>query len=726
MMYKRILRRPVACVLERLEKSRRQSSSQRNQWPMGKTSPSLSAPTNITTPHPAPLSILTSGTCPPPEFELKEPKVIEAEYLNELPRSQTATYREYPGRVNRQVLSSSATMDRNRPETGFDIPAAFADIAGMPALCSRSLGCIAGGIIGSREITDSLTPWVYVVEPDPSASGAPSAGTRIAAIDVGSNSIRLVVAEVLPSGGYRVLDEERENTRLSAALTKTGHLDPRAADATVGVLRNFLSIVAGYNTQQIRAIGTSALRDAEDGREFCDRVRKELKLPIEVISAAEEARLAFLSVARAFDISGREVAVADIGGGSTEIVLASSGLVDQVYETNLGAVRVAEECGVTGRIGEKQLRRLRDYVDRILKKQVGKIPFAPDMLYGTGGTFTALASMIMARKGQAGQPMWGFQTSRAAIRHLLTDLAHMSLERRCKVPGLSPQRADIIVAGLAIVERIMRHLRVNMLQVHTRGVRDGLLLTMIGGRSVTAGFGGASTSADGTLNTPATTAEERRAAVEEFAKNCGVDLPHARQVARLAGSLWEQLSRPLGLKAEDRELIESAALVANVGYLINFEGHHKHSYHLIINSELPGFERRQLQILANVARYHRASRPKKKHDHFRGLSAEDQRRVEALASILRLALALDRTHQQHVASVSARVRNGRVQITVQAEGDADVDLWAARRKVELFEKVFKRKVQFTARNSAPPRRRRLNGEASLSCGRRHSVNGLPK
>lgn len=525
-------------------------------------------------------------------------------------------------------------------------------------------------------------------------------GARIAAIDVGSNSIRLVVAEVLPSGGYRVLDEERENTRLAAAMSKTGRLDPKAADATVNVLRNFLSIANGYGVKQIRAIGTSALRDADDGPAFCDRVRKELKLSIEVISAAEEARLAFLSVARAFDISGREVAVADIGGGSTEIVLASSGLVDQVYETKLGTVRVAEQCGVTGRSSEKQVDRLRDYVDRALKKQVGKPPFVPDMLFGTGGTFTALAAIMMARQGQAGQPMWGFRVTRAQIRHLVADLAQLSLERRCKVQGLNPARADIIVAGLAIIERIMRHLRVNVVQVHTRGVRDGLLLTMVQ-----------------QAPPPSASTEDRRAAVEEFAKSCGVDLPHARQVARIAGSLWEQLAAPLGLKTEDRELIESAALVANVGYLINFEGHHKHSYHLILNSELPGFERRQLQLLANVARYHRGSPPKQKHDQFRELSLDDRHRVAASAAILRLALALDRTHQQHVGEVRARVQNCTVRITLQAHGDTDVDVWAAERKVELFEKVFRRKVRFLSRGIARSPRSKRRSRATHS--RRH-------
>ncbi len=524
-------------------------------------------------------------------------------------------------------------------------------------------------------------------QPTPDAA---SAGTRIAAIDVGSNSIRLVVAEVLTSGGYRVLDEERENTRLAAALTKTGRLDPKAADSSATVLRNFLSIAAGYGVNQVRAIGTSALRDAEDGPEFCDRVRKELKLSIEVISANEEARLAFLSVARAFDISGRKVAVADIGGGSTEIVLASSGLVDQVYETKLGAVRVAEECGVTGRSSEKRVQKLRDYIDRALRKEVGKPPFVPDMLFGTGGTFTALASVIMARQGLAGQPMWGFRVSRAQIRHLVADLANMSLERRCKVVGLSPQRADIIVAGLAIIERIMRRLGANVVQVHTRGVRDGLMLTMV----------------QQLPSPPSVPTEDRRVAIEEFAKNCGVDLPHTRQVSRIAGSLWQQLAGPLKLKSDDRELIESAALIANVGYLINFDGHHKHSYHLIVNSELPGFERRQLQILANVARYHRGTRPKKRHENFSELSLEDQKRVCELAAILRLALALDRTHQQHVGEVRARVRDDVVRIVVQSEGDANVDLWAAERKVDLFEKVFGRKVRFSARDTAARSRKK--------------------
>jgi exopolyphosphatase/guanosine-5'-triphosphate,3'-diphosphate pyrophosphatase len=557
------------------------------------------------------------------------------------------------------------------------------------------------------------------VDAENSAPESATTAARIAAIDIGSNSVRLVVAEVLPSGGYRVLDEERENTRLAAALVATGTLDAAAVEATIDALRRFLSIAAGYDVGRIRAIATSAVRDAKNGRDFCRRAKRELKLEVDVISSDEEARLAFLSVARAFDVSGREVAVADIGGGSTEIILASSGLVDQIYTTRLGAVRVTDECDSSRVCTEKHFRQLRKFVDQTLKKEIGKPSFVPSMLYGTGGTFTALASMIMAREGKAGEPMWGFRVTMAQLRHLVADLAQMPLEKRCKVTGLNPARADIIIAGLVIIERIMRHLKVNVVQVHTRGVRDGLLLTMVQQEP-----------------REAVSPEARNSAVEQFASSCGVDLVHARQVARLAGSLWKQLAGPLKLELADQDLIEAAALVANVGYLINFEGHHKHSYHLILNSELPGFERDQLRLLALAARYHRGSRPKQKHDAYRELSEADQRRVASLAAILRLALALDRTHQQHVEDIRACVANGHVEITVEAHGDAGVDLWAAQRKVELFEQVFDREVVFSAgnltadklrpgdrRENDPPRKRRGSADEAgpPAAGAAHSA-----
>jgi exopolyphosphatase/guanosine-5'-triphosphate,3'-diphosphate pyrophosphatase len=236
-----------------------------------------------------------------------------------------------------------------------------------------------------------------------------------------------------------------------------------------------------------------------------------------------------------------------------------------------------------------------------------------------------------------------------------------------------------------VIDCVMRYLKINVLQVHTRGVRDELLLTIIQG-------------------TPSQSMPpvEQRKAVERFASHCGVDLEYGNQVARIAGELWHQLAVPLNLSNEDRPLLETAALLANVGYLINFDKHHKHSYHLIQNSELPGFERHQLQMLAHVARYHRGASPKQKHSHFRELTENDQLRVSQLAAILRLALALNRTYQQRITGVRANDRDGEVKIIIFATEDPEVDLWAARRKVKLFEKVFQRQVVFSISQTYSP------------------------
>ncbi len=506
---------------------------------------------------------------------------------------------------------------------------------------------------------------------------------RIAAIDIGSNSVRLVVAQVEGPGGYRVLDEERENTRLASEIDETGRLGDTAIEESFIALRNFLSIAAGYGVHQLRAIATSAVRDAENGQDFCDRARAELGLHIDVITAREEGKLAYLSVARAFEVQDRPIAVADIGGGSTEIVLASNGLIDEVFATRLGAVRIAERCHLIDASDTKTLAAAEAYIDKQLKK-VGKLPFVPSRLYGTGGTFTAMASVLTARAGEDDRPLRGYQVARANVRHLMLDFAKMPIEKRRKVAGLNPRRADIIVAGLLVIDRILRWLHTNTVQVHTRGVRDGLLLTMV-------------------KQTPTRVVSlaERRAGVERFAINCGVDLKHARQAARIAGLLLDQLAQPLGIDPSDRELIEAAAILANVGYLINFDKHHKHSYHLILNSDLIGFERQDLLLVASVARYHRGAAPKKKHKGYAELSDDDRHRVAKMAALLRLALALDRTHQQQVEDLRCRVLKDRVEVTIKASGDAEVDLWAARRKVDLFESVFGKQVFFASVGQQP-------------------------
>ena len=504
---------------------------------------------------------------------------------------------------------------------------------------------------------------------------APELAHRLAAIDIGSNSMRLIVAEPHRDGTYRILDEERESTRLGKSLNSTGELAPDAVEHTLTALRNFKKIAEGFQVAELRTIATCAVREAKNGPEFCRRAKEEVGIEIEVISSDFEAHLAFLSVQRAFDLKDKNTIIVDIGGGSTEIVLASGEVIEGVYSTPLGAVRLTEQFG-NGENGTPSPNGFDDMlaaIDRCLRKTVPKPFFVPHLLIGSGGTFTCLGEMMMAGKGQQNLPVRGYTVTRAQVSHLLDRLRKMPVKTRKGMPGLSPDRADIIVAGLAVIDRLMLRFHVNALQIHSRGVRDGLLLTMI----------------DQSLGRPSEDPHDREAAIERFAAACSGDVLHGRHVAKLAGRIYEQLQPLYSLSPDDRPFLEAAARLQDVGYLINYDQHHKHSYHLILNSRLAGFRPGELELIANVARYHRGAEPKKRHDNFHQLTKEDRDRVQRLASILRIAGGLDRSHTQQVRDVHVSRTDGGLLLQVVSDSDPEVDLWGARRRSEFFEQVFR-------------------------------------
>jgi exopolyphosphatase/guanosine-5'-triphosphate,3'-diphosphate pyrophosphatase len=312
------------------------------------------------------------------------------------------------------------------------------------------------------------------------------------------------------------------------------------------------------------------------------------------------------------------------------------------------------------------------WIDRELKRRTKQAILHPHVLIGSGGTFTCVAEIILLSKGQGGMPLRGYEVTRAEVSHLVDRLRKMSPKARRNVPGLSVDRADIIVAGVTIIDRLMNHFGVNRVQIHDRGVRDGLLLTML----------------DQTLGRASENPHDQETAIERFAVNCGVDMEHGRHVARLAGQILSQLVGRHGLTAEDRPLLEAAARLQDVGYLINYDQHHKHSYHLILNSRLAGFKPAELEIIANVARYHRGSEPKKKHENFARLAKADRDRVKKLAGILRIAGGLDRSNSRQVQAVQVLDRGGRMAFSVLANDNPDVDLWAAENRAELFESAL--------------------------------------
>ena len=499
---------------------------------------------------------------------------------------------------------------------------------------------------------------------------------RLAAIDIGSNSVRLLVAEALRGSTYRILDEEREPTRLGRSVSAKGQLDDESMERTITALQTFKQIAAGYQATSLRTIATCAVREARNGPEFCRRVREQVGLEVEVISGDREARLAFSSVQNAFDLSGKNVIVADIGGGSTEVVFATGNLIESIFSTPLGAVRLTEQFGLgEGAVPEafqRDIVRMEEEIALCLKKRTTRPLFAPHFLVGCGGTFTTLAELVMASKKEIDIPVAGYKVSHAEVRHLLDRLLKIPLRSRRTMAGMTPDRADIILAGLSIVDALMKRFRVNTLVIHTRGVRDGLVREMI----------------DDAMGTTVDDPAHRDAAIERLAAACSGELEHGRTVALLAGRLFDQLAAPLELVAGDKLLLECAARLQDVGYVINYDQHHKHSYHLIRNSRLPGIRAHDLEVIANVARYHRGAHPKRKHENLARLSSEDQSRVQRMAAILRLAGGLDRSRSQQVRDVRVRSEHDGVVIDVVADQEPLVDIWGAERRTDLFEKVF--------------------------------------
>ncbi len=274
--------------------------------------------------------------------------------------------------------------------------------------------------------------------------------------------------------------------------------------------------------------------------------------------------------------------------------------------------------------------------------------------------------------------MHGYEVLHSDVVHLLSMLARMTPRERAAVPGISPERVDIIVAGVAVVEGLMRSLGANLLRINARGIREGLIIRSLQKHKLVSGE-------VATL--------DWRSSVEAFARSCQANLAHARQVARLALRLFDALRVHTAFTDDDRSLLEAAALLHDIGYFISYNRHHKHSYHLIRHAQLDGLSPRQKELVANIARYHRCSLPKKKHHNFSGLPAEDQQLVQQLGGILRLADGLDRCRNQRVTELCCRVEGGRFNLTLQADsGDLSVEIYGASRKGDLFEKAFGYKV----------------------------------
>jgi exopolyphosphatase/guanosine-5'-triphosphate,3'-diphosphate pyrophosphatase len=500
---------------------------------------------------------------------------------------------------------------------------------------------------------------------------------RLAAIDIGTNSIRCIVVEAGGREGFRVLDDEKATVRLGERLTASGEIAPAARERAREALLRMGKITAGLGCQDIVAVATSAVRKAANGPDFVTAMQRETGIAIRVIDGEEEAELAAQSARHHFDMTGTRYGLVDIGGGSIEVVVATGHHIEEIVSLELGAVFLTETFLPRDPIPAKDFDKLRKH----LRKQLGAafIDGGTPLrcLIGSGGTITSIAGMVMAQRQEPYGTVHGYEVLRSEIVHLLAMLQRKSCKERRNVPGLSPERADIIVAGIAAVDALMRFFDTNVLRINERGIREGLIIRALSERGLWHAAG---------------TQRDWLSSVKEFARSCHSDEEHNEQVRKLALAIFAALPAEPAFDDRARQMLAAAALLHDVGYFISYDRHHKHSYHLIRHAELFGFSPREREIVANLARYHRKALPKARHENFTRLAPADQELVCKLGGILRLADGLDRRRSRAVDSLTCTATADGFAIDLHGEGDLSVEAYGGQAKGDLFAAAFNREL----------------------------------
>jgi exopolyphosphatase/guanosine-5'-triphosphate,3'-diphosphate pyrophosphatase len=517
---------------------------------------------------------------------------------------------------------------------------------------------------------------------------------KVAAIDVGSNSIKLVVVDAAASDSFAVLAREKETVRLGHDTLRKGHLSAAAFDRAADCIKRFASIAEARGAERIFAVATASVREARNASRFIKEIHRRTGVRLEVLSAIEEARLIGVAATQGCAARGSSLINIDIGGGSTEISLIHDGAPTALFSVRLGAVGLTEKFISTDPVKQKDLRALREEVNSAMERPGRELRDARwQQASGTSGTIISIGEAMRLRaltdeerKTKGAQPA-GDEVVLSKLSRLNSRMAELKVAERRAVPGISAQRSEIIVAGGQILEGAMRAMRINVLRTCGWALREGVLIDRL--REIEA-----------EAKPPvADVTDHRLRGVHAVGRRFGYEDVHAQQVARLAESIFDQLVPHAAgkLTRHHRTLLSAAALLHDVGYHIAHENHHKHALYLIRNSELTGFSEAERDVIANVARYHRGPSPKERHDDFATLNEPDRETVCALASILRIADALDRRHDNRVKD-SRCTRDGRVvHIQLHSRVNCDREIFSAEQRRDMFEQVFDCKLSLSRR-----------------------------
>ncbi|MEK6644022.1 MAG: Ppx/GppA phosphatase family protein [Planctomycetota bacterium] len=502
--------------------------------------------------------------------------------------------------------------------------------------------------------------------------------TKFGAIDVGTNSIHLVMVEVSSEGDFRILGRDKELVQLGKGGFVRHLLTPTAIEAGVASLTRFTKMARLKGVSRLRAVATSAVREAKNGGDFVERVRHELGLELHVLSSEEEARLIYLAVKHAVNLGDRDNLIVDIGGGSVEIILGNSERPEMLFSAKLGALRLSEIYIPSDPPSMDEIKSMRRHILRHIEplaKSMGHRDFARCIC--TSGTFQNIATVCAYRRGLTDvNGSSQLSVGRDDLKSLGSLMSRMSREQRLKVPGVEAKRVDNIVPAITTLLAIAREFDVDQFEYCDMALREGIIIDHIAGQRAH-------------FRARAMWPDARMRSVVQLAERCGYNHLHANQVQRLALSLYDQLEPLHELDRHYRALLAYACLLHDIGYLISHSGHHKHSYYLIRNGGLQDFTDMEVEMIANLARYHRKSRPRKSDFSYSHLDKEHRRAFRFLLPLLRLANALDRTHYSVVDAVQCRLTEEKVELLVKTAKDSELEIWTAQRECPLFEKEYR-------------------------------------
>ena len=518
-------------------------------------------------------------------------------------------------------------------------------------------------------------------------SQPPQAAIPVAAIDIGTNSFHLVVARPAGNNRFEILARDKEVVRLGSGSGDMKELHSDAIDRGVEALGRFRRVADTFGAE-VHAVATSAVREAENREEFLEAALAKANVKIEVISGVEEARLIHLGVLQAVPVFDQQVLVIDIGGGSTEFIVGRGEDVLAARSLKVGAIRLTERFFRKEPVKKKAVDEARKYVKSYLPRVSEMVTEAGgfEVAVGSSGTILNVAEMIRAHYGSEPNRQVGMTSFTAhALAEVVDDLASRPrVAERLDVPGLDPRRADIILGGVIVLEQVFKALGITELVTSDYALREGVLLDVVRRRQT------------GTLGH---LRDLRYESVLHLAALAPGETAHCAHIAALAAQLFEGTRHVSGLSDEAEEWLEAAAILQNVGLVISHDRHHLHSYYVIRNSELlTGFTDHEIEIIALVARYHRKSTPKARHLEYARLQDTDQRVVEILSGILRVAAGLDRTRSGAISRlrVDDDTRGAPLRILVETAPhvDADLELYSARNRKDLLEEALGRTVEF--------------------------------